>query len=187
MSCLRYLINSHEYAAVLEMDRQARSRTKTGDKADTWKRVRKYYLQCLKAMKEREERHKRVEEIRNDIQNLSLEVVRLENMQQKDIQSSKTTKKDDDDEKDDVVDDSSLKTPTGISASKLRSRKVGGARPKIDDWVEEQAKTPSRETPWEGIDRSFAGSETIGVDSELFNSDDGYASDFIKKKLEDDD
>jgi len=187
MSCLRYLINSHEYAAVLEMDRQARSRTKTGDKADTWKRVRKYYLQCLKAMKEREERHKRVEEIRNDIQNLSLEVVRLENMQQKDIQSSKTTKKDDDDEKDDVVDDSSLKTPTGISASKLRSRKVGGARPKIDDWVEEQAKTPSRETPWEGIDRSFAGSETIGVDSELFNSDDGDASDFIKKKLEDDD
>ena len=53
MSCLRYLINSHEYAAVLEMDRQARSRTKTGDKAETWKRVRKYYVQCLKAMRAR--------------------------------------------------------------------------------------------------------------------------------------
>ena len=94
MSCLRYLINSHEYAAVLEMDRQARSRTKTGDKAETWKRVRKYYVQCLKAMREREDRHKRVEEIRNDIQNLSLEVVRLENMQQKEEKGTVKQQKD---------------------------------------------------------------------------------------------
>ena len=165
MSCLRYLISSHEYAAVLEMDRQARSRTKTGDKAETWKRVRKYYLQCLKAMREREDRHKRVEEIRNDIQNLSLEVVRLENMQQKD-RSSEAVKQSKDEDNGDGEDDRSVKTPS-ISESKLRHRKVAGARPKIDDWVEEQAKTPPRETPWEGIDRSFAGSDTI-QDSETY-------------------
>jgi len=190
MSCLRYLINSHEYAAVLEMDRQARSRTKTGDKAETWKRVRKYYLQCLKAMREREDRHKRVEEIRNDIQNLSLEVVRLENMQQKD-RTSETVKHRKDEDDGDGEDDKSVKAPS-ISESKLRHRKIAGARPKIDDWVEEQAKTPPRETPWEGIDRSFAGSDTI-QDSETYaGGGESVASDLkdganneVEEKLED--
>lgn len=173
MSCLRYLINSHEYAAVLEMDRQARSRTKTGDKAETWKRVRKYYFQCLKAMREREDRHKRVEEIRNDIQNLSLEVVRLENMQQKEEKGTVKQQKDENDG--DSEDDRSVKTPS-ISESKLRHRKIAGSRPKIDDWVEEQAHTPPRETPWEGIDRSFVGSETI-QDSETYAGGEDVVSD----------
>ena len=97
-------------------------------------------------MREREDRHKRVEEIRNDIQNLSFEVVRLENMQQKD-RSSEAVKQSKDEDNGDGEDDRSVKTPS-ISESKLRHRKVAGARPKIDDWVEEQAKTPPRETPW---------------------------------------
>jgi len=87
---IRAMLGSGAYAAVVAMEREARSAALAGGVARRAEWLKTQLRECLVAMRTREERRERAERIRAEVAALSREVLELENRPQMRAQATPT-------------------------------------------------------------------------------------------------